>query len=129
MKNRQNYASGSPWENKVGYSRAVRIGNVIEVTGTVADDKGQLVGKGDPYAQAKFALTKVQQYIEEAGGQLKDVIRTRMYVTNIDFWEEFGRAHRDFFGDIMPATSMIEVSRFIGPEYLIEIEASAILSE
>ena len=129
MANRTNLASGSPWERQIGYSRAVRIGNVIEVTGTVADDEGKLVGKNDPYAQAKFALSKIQRFIEQAGGDLKDVIRTRMYVTNIDLWEEFGRAHQEFFGDIMPATSMIEVSRFIGPEYLIEIEATAIVSE
>ncbi len=129
MTKRTNYSSGSPWEDIVGYSRAVRVGNTIEVTGTVADDHGALIGKGDPYAQTKFALSKIEDVLNQAGAQLSDVVRTRMFVTNIDQWEEIGRAHKAVFGDIKPATTMIEVSRFIGPDYLVEIEATAILSE
>ena len=129
MTRRTNYSSGSPWEDKVGYSRAVRIGNTVEVTGTVADDRGKLIGQSDPYAQTKFALSKIERVLNEAGARLSDVIRTRIFVTNIDQWEEIGRAHQEVFGKIMPATTMVEISRFIGPDYLVEIEATAIISE
>lgn len=127
MPNRKSVTTGSPWEDKVGYSRAVRIGNTIEVTGTVADDQGQLVGGNDPYLQTKFALEKVKNALEELGARLEDVIRTRIFVTNIDHWEAIGKAHAECFKDIKPATSMVEVSRLIDDKYLVEIEASAIL--
>lgn len=126
---RTNYSSGSKWEDIVGYSRAVRIGNTIEVTGTVADDKGKLIGKNDPYEQTYFAIKKIETVLKEAGAELSDVVRTRIFVTNIDHWEEIGRAHKALFADIKPATTMVEISRFIGPDYLVEIEATAILQE
>ena len=129
MTKRTNYSSGSPWEDIVGYSRAVRVGNTIEVTGTVADDQGTLISKNDPYEQTKFALTKIEKVLNQAGAQMADVVRTRIFVSNIDHWEEIGKAHKEFFGEIKPATTMVEVSRFIGPDYLIEIEATAILQE
>ena len=124
---RQNISSGSPWEDKVGYSRAVRIGNIIEVTGTVADDQGQLMGGSDPYEQTKFALLKIKQTLEKAGAKLTDVIRTRIYVVNIDDWEAIGKAHAEYFGEIKPCTTMVEVSRLIDKKYLVEIEASALI--
>ncbi|HYC39692.1 MAG TPA: RidA family protein [Chitinophagaceae bacterium] len=121
------YASGAPWEEIVGYSRAVRVGNVIEVTGTVAaNELGAVVGEGDAYAQTKFIIGKIAAALEAAGGSLRDVVRTRMFVTDISRWEEYGRAHGEFFGEIRPCTSMIGVSALIAPEYLIEIEATAI---
>jgi len=129
MTKRTNYSSGSPWEDIVGYSRAVRVGNTIEVTGTVADDQGSLVGKDDPYTQTLFSLKKIETVLNEAGAKLSDVVRTRVFVTNIDQWEAIGRAHKEVFADIMPATTMVEISRFIGPDYLVEIEATAILQE
>lgn len=128
-KSRVNISSGSPWEDIVGYSRAVRVGNIIEVTGTVADDKGTLVGKDDPFAQTKFALEKIEKALIDAGGSLNDVVRTRIFVTNIEQWEEIGRAHQLVFGEIKPCTTMVEISRFIGPDYLVEIEASAIIAQ
>ena len=124
---RQNISSGSPWEEKVGYSRAVRIGNVIEVTGTVADDQGQLVGGDDPYQQTKYAIGKIEKSLQQAGASLQDVVRTRIYVVNIEDWPAIGKAHAEFFGSIKPCTTMVEVSRLIDPKYLVEIEASAII--
>jgi len=125
---RTNYASGAKWESIVGYSRAVKVGNTIEVTGTVAaDDSGNTVGIDDAYAQAKFSLQKIEKVLKQAGATLKDVVRTRMFVTDISRWQEYGRAHGEFFKDIMPCTSMIEVKGLIDPEYLIEIEATAIV--
>jgi enamine deaminase RidA (YjgF/YER057c/UK114 family) len=125
---RTNYSSGAKWEDIVGYSRAVRIGNCIEVTGTVAvDENGSLVGEGDAYAQTKFIIQKIELVLQRAGASLKDVIRTRMFVTDISRWEEYGRAHGEFFGSIKPCTSMIEIKGLIEPEYLIEIEATAIV--
>jgi len=125
---RTNYSSGAKWESIVGYSRAVKVGNTIEVTGTVAaDDSGNTVGINDAYAQAKFALQKIEKVLIQAGATLQDVVRTRMFVTDISRWQEYGRAHGEFFKDIMPCTSMIEVKGLIDPEYLIEIEATAIL--
>lgn len=125
---RTNYSSGAKWEAIVGYSRAVKVGNTIEVTGTVAvDDEGKTVGVNDAYAQAKFAIQKIEKVLERAGASLKDIVRTRMFVTDISRWEEYGKAHGEFFAGIMPCTSMIEVKGLIDPEYLIEIEATAIV--
>lgn len=127
---RTNYSSGARWEDVVGYSRAVKAGNIIEVTGTVAaDDNSSLVGGNDAYEQTRFIIQKIEKVLQRAGASLKDVIRTRMFVTDISRWEEYGRAHGEFFKDIRPCTSMIEVKGLIAPEYLIEIEATAILSE
>ena len=126
---RTNYSSGAKWENIVGYSRAVKIGNIIEVTGTVAvDENNLLVGKDDAYTQTKFIIEKIEKVLQQAGASLKDVVRTRMFVTDISRWEEYGKAHGEFFKDIRPCTSMIEVSALIEPGYLIEIEATAIVS-
>ncbi len=125
---RINYSSGAKWEDIIGYSRAVKIGNVIEVTGTVAVDEHSLpVGKDDAYAQTKFIIEKIRAVLQGAGASLNDVVRTRMFVTDISRWEEYGKAHGEFFKDIKPCTSMIEVKGLIAPEYLIEIEATAIL--
>ena len=127
---RINYSSGAKWEAIVGYSRAVKIGNLIEVTGTVAvDDNNELVGNDNAYAQTKFIISKIEKVLQRAGAELKDVVRTRMFVTDISRWEEYGKAHGEFFKDIRPCTSMIEVKGLIAPEYLIEIEATAILSD
>lgn len=126
---RTNYSSGAKWEDIVGYSRAVRIGNIVEVTGTVAvDEGGAVVGDGDAYAQTKFIIEKIKAVLERAGATLSDVVRTRMFVTDIARWEEYGKAHGEFFKDIKPCTSMIEVKGLIAPEYLIEIEATAIIT-
>lgn len=125
---RTNYSSGAKWEDIVGYSRAVKIGNTIEVTGTVAvDQNSNLVGGNSAYEQTKFIIQKIQSVLEGAGSSLKDVVRTRMFVTDISRWEEYGKAHGEFFADIKPCTSMIEVKGLISPEYLIEIEATAIM--
>lgn len=110
----------------MGYSRAVRIGNIIEVAGTTAVDGDEVHGKGDLYAQTKFVLQKIEGALREAGASMNDVVRTRMYVTDIARWEEAGRAHGEFFSDIKPATTMVEVSALIHPDMLIEIEATAI---
>ena len=126
---RTNYSSGAKWENIVGYSRAVKVGNTIEVTGTVAvGDNTELVGGDDAYLQTKFIIEKIAAVLQKTGASLKDVVRTRMFVTDISRWEEYGKAHGEFFADIKPCTSMIEVSRLIAPEYLIEIEATAIIT-
>ena len=126
---RVNFSSGAEWEEIVGYSRAVRIGNVIEVTGTVAvDENSNLIGEGDPYLQTKFILQKIETVLLQAGAEMKDVVRTRMFVTDISKWEEYGRAHGEVFAEIRPCTTMVEVSKLIAAEYLIEIEATAILS-
>lgn len=125
---RTNYSSGAKWEDIVGYSRAVKIGNTIEVTGTVAvDDNSNLVGGDNAYEQTKFIIQKIEKVLERAGAGLKDVIRTRMFVTDIARWEEYGKAHGEYFKTIKPCTSMIEVKGLIDPSYLIEIEATAIL--
>jgi len=126
---RTNYSSGAKWEDIVGYSRAVRVGNTIEVTGTVSvDENSLLVGKDDAYAQTKFIIEKIEKVLLRAGASLKEVVRTRMFVTDISRWEEYGKAHGEFFKEIKPCTSMIEVSGLIAPEYLIEIEATAIIA-
>ncbi len=129
MIKRTHIRTGAPWEKKVGYSRAVRVGNQIEVSGTLAIDDGKIVGKGDAYAQTAFILARIKEVLEELGASMSDVIRTRMFVTDISLWEAVGRAHGEYFGDVMPATSMVEVSRLIEPNYLIEIEATAITGQ
>src|SRR4029078_13273965 len=128
MSSRTNYASGSKWDGIVGYSRMVKMGNVIEVTGTVAiNEAGEVVGKNNAFEQTKFIIQKIETNLARAGATLKDVIRTRMFVTDISRWEEYGRAHGEAFGKIKPCTSMIGVAALIEPDYLIEIEATAIL--
>ncbi len=125
---RINVSSGAKWEDIVGYSRAVQVGNLIEVTGTVAvDENNLLVGKDDAYAQTKFIIEKIEMVLQKLGAELKDVVRTRMFVTDISRWEEYGKAHGEKFGQIKPCTSMIGVQALIAPEYLIEIEATAIV--
>lgn len=126
---RERYATGTPWEPVVGYCRAVRVGSVIHVSGTTATGPdGQLVGAGDPARQTRQVLDNITRALEALGGRLDHVVRTRMYVTNIDDWEAVGRVHGEYFGPIRPATSMVEVSRLIDPAMLVEIEAEAIVS-
>lgn len=123
---RVNINSGSIWEDIVGYSRAVKVNNVIEVAGTTATKDGEIVGKGDPYVQAEFILSKIAKVLKELGSDMSEVVRTRMYVVNIDQWEEIGRAHQKFFRDIKPASTMVEVKSLIDSDLLVEIEATAI---
>ncbi|WP_341227688.1 RidA family protein [uncultured Arcticibacterium sp.] len=126
---RKNLSSGTSWEKSVGYSRAVRVANTIEVSGTVSiTNSGEIVGANDPFLQTRFILMRIQNAIEQLGGELKDVVRTRIYVKDIEQWDKIGKAHSEFFGETLPCTTMIEVSRMIQEAYLVEIEATAILN-
>ena len=128
MTERKNYSSGAKWEEIVGYSRMVKIGNMIFLSGTVSvDEDGTVIGKNDAYAQTAFIIQKIEKYLIKAGASLKDVVRTRMFVTDISQWEEIGRAHGEYFKDIKPVTTMVEVKGLIGDDYLVEIEVEAIV--
>lgn len=127
---RTNYSSGAKWEDIVGYSRAVKIGNLVEVTGTVAvDENNELVGGDSAYEQTKFVLSKIEKILIKAGASMKDVIRTRMFVTDISRWEEYGLAHGEYFKDIKPCATMVEVSSLIDKLFLVEIEVSAVITK
>lgn len=130
MTKRMNISSGAKWENIIGYCRAVRVGNIIEVAGTCAvDDDGIVVGLNDPYLQTTYILAKIERALVSAGASLSDVVRTRVYVTKIEHWQEAGRAHGEAFKTIQPASSMIGVAALISPELLVEVEATAIVIE
>lgn len=129
MNHRQNISSGAKWEDIVGYSRAVRIGNVVEVAGTTAvSESGEVVGIDNPYEQTHFILGKIEKALLAAGATMQDVVRTRLFVTNINQWQEIGRAHGEWFKAVKPAATMVEVSALISPELLVEIEVTAVIS-
>jgi len=123
---RINYSTGAKWEDIVGYSRAVKIGNTLEISGTVATDGQHLIAKGDFYGQTKFIINKIEKVLHQADFELKDVVRTRIFVTDISKWEDVGKAHGEFFKEIKPVTSMVEISALIDPDYLVEIEVTAV---
>lgn len=126
---RTNIETNTPWEGLVGYARAVRLGQFVFVSGTTATDaEGELVSVGDPYGQTLQILANIETALRRAGARLEDVVRTRIYVTNIDYWEEIGRAHGEFFREIRPASTMVEVSRLVSPEMLVEIDADALIA-
>ena len=128
MPKRQNISSGTKWEDIAGYSRAVRYGNTVHVSGTTAtDETGALVGGDDPYEQTKYIIQKIERALNEAGATLADVVRTRLYLVNRDQWQAVCRAHIEFFGDIRPANTLIEISALVGEDYLVEMEAEAII--
>jgi len=127
MMNRIKISSNTKWEDIVGYSRAIRAGMIVEVAGTTAVDGETIIGKDEPFDQAMFIFDKIEKALLGAGATLNDVVRTRIYVTNIDHWEEIGKAHGIFFSDIKPATTMVEISRLIHPDMLLEVEASAMV--
>ncbi|MFP8488721.1 RidA family protein [Gracilimonas sp. Q87] len=125
---RQNYGFGAEWENKVGYSRAVRVGDQIFVSGTTAiNDKGNVVGKGDLYTQTVQCINNIEKALSKAGASLKDVVRTRTFVTNIEDWEAFGKAHEEYFGAVKPAATLVEVSNLIHPDLIVEMEVDAVI--
>lgn len=125
---RQNFSSGTPWEIVAGYSRAVRVGNQVFVSGTTASQEdGSVVAVGDPYGQAKFILQKIETTLRQAGAELSDVVRTRMYTTDIERWEEICQAHREAFAEILPAATLVQVARLIHPDHLVEIEVDAVI--
>ena len=126
---RRNVSTGGPWEGKIGYSRAVRVGQSVQVSGTTAMTPAGLVGKGDPYAQTIQTLKTIEAALAQAGASMADVVRTRIYMANIEQWQDVGRAHGEVFGAIRPATTMVEVKRLIDPDMLVEIEADAITAE
>ncbi|HET7142931.1 MAG TPA: RidA family protein [Anaerolineales bacterium] len=130
MTQRLNISSGTKWEDIIGYSRAVKIGSLIEVAGTTAlNDDGQVVGINDPYQQTKFIIAKIEKALNSAGATLNDVVRTRMFVTDINDWEEIGRAHGEYFREIKPASTMVEIRSLISPELLVEVEVTAIVQD
>ena len=130
MDKRIKISSGTKWEDYVGYSRAIRTGNVVEVSGTVAvDENGHIVGKKDPYEQTRFVLSKIEKALNQAGAKMEHVVKTRIYVSDINNWEAIGRAHGEFFHEIKPASTLFEVSTLIGIDYLVEIEATAIIDD
>ena len=130
MTMRRNISSGSQWEKTVGYSRAVRVGNLIEVAGTTAvDERGQVVGAGDPYRQAQYIFEKIGRALAEAGAGFENVIRTRMFVTDIERWEDVGRAHGEVFRDVRPAATLVQVASLVRSDLLVEIEATALVPE
>jgi enamine deaminase RidA (YjgF/YER057c/UK114 family) len=128
MEERIRINTNAKWETQIGYSRAIKAGNIIEVSGTSAIDRDKIVAPGDSYQQTRFIIQKIEKEINEAGGSLKDVVRTRIYVTNIKDWEAVGRAHGEFFKDIKPSTTMVAVKSLIDPNFVVEIEATAILT-
>jgi enamine deaminase RidA (YjgF/YER057c/UK114 family) len=129
MSKRINISSGSPWEDIVGYSRAVKIGNIVEVAGTTAVDGATIMGNGSVYEQTKFILQKIEKALTQAGATMSDVVRTRIYITDISKWEEAGKAHGEVFKNIKPASAMVEVSALVDPALLVEIEVTAIVTE
>lgn len=127
MNKRINISSGTEWEDRVGYSRAVRVGNIVEVAGTTASDGSEALFPNDPYNQTQYIILKIQQALQDVGANLKDVVRTRLYVTDMESWEEVGRAHKEYFGDIRPVATMVEVYSLIQEGLVVEMEATAII--